>query len=70
MDISERTWRKLLRDIRQSNKNLTRQQIEDLDRIINENMTSTSASTGILLEQEQEHSLFKDYLNGVQWDYL
>ena len=46
MDISERTWRKLLREIKQSNQNLTRRQINTLDRLISESMTGTATSTG------------------------
>ena len=43
MDISERTWRKLLREIRNSNQNLTRRQITYLDSLI---QTSMASSTG------------------------
>ncbi len=47
MDISERTWRKLLREIRNSNQNLTRRQITHLNSLIQTSMaSSTETGTG------------------------
>jgi len=44
MDISERAWRKLLREIRNSEQNLTRRQITYLDSLIQTSMASTTGT--------------------------